>query len=65
MSAPRYGFQASLDVRLMPGGNWQVLKTIRYLSALTQKAYTVESGFVFDFASEPKAGFHLNAAPGD
>ncbi len=54
MSEPRYGFQVSLDVRLLPDGRWQTLKPIRYLSALTQKAYTIESGFIFDFASVPR-----------
>lgn len=50
----RYGFQIPLDVRYLPDGTWMVLKEIRYLSALTQKAYTVEAGFIFNFASVPR-----------
>lgn len=54
---PRYGFQIPLDVRYLPNGRWQILKDIRYLSALTHKAYTVEAGFEFDFASVPRLPF--------
>lgn len=54
MGEPRYGFQVPLDVRLLPDGTWMVLKPIRYLSALTQKCYTVERGFVTNFASVPR-----------
>lgn len=54
MSAPRYGFQVPLDLRHMPDGRWMVLTEIRYLSALTQKSYTVEGGFVMDGASVPR-----------
>jgi hypothetical protein len=54
VSTPRYGFQVHLDVRLRPDRLWEVLTPIRYLSALTQKAYTIEKGFCFDFASVPR-----------
>lgn len=61
MSEPRYGVQVPLDVRYMPDGLWCPLHTIRYLSALTQKSYTIpglldsdEEPFYFDFASVPR-----------
>ena len=54
MSEPRYGFQMPLDIRHLPDGRWMVLKELRYLSALTQKAYTIEAGFEFDGASVPR-----------
>jgi hypothetical protein len=53
MAEPRYGFQVPLDVRVMPDGRWMVMQEIRYLSALTQKSYTVERGFLFNGASVP------------
>ena len=49
----RYGYQVPLDVRYQPDGTWMVLREISYLSALTQKSYTVEAGFVFNGASVP------------
>ena len=55
MSEPRYGFTVPLDVRRLDDKRWMVLREIRYLSALTQKAYTIERGFTHDFASVPRA----------
>jgi hypothetical protein len=57
MSDPRYGFQVPLRVEYLPDGKWKVLRPIRYLSALTQKAYTVERGFIYNFASVPRLPF--------
>lgn len=57
MSEPRYGFTIALDLRFHPDKGrkcWEVLKEIRYLSAYTQRAYTVEKGFFFDGASVPR-----------
>ncbi len=57
MSQPRYGFTIPLDLRFHPDKgkkSWEVLKEIRYLSAHTQRAYTVEKGFFFDGASVPR-----------
>lgn len=51
---PAYGFCKPLDIRLLPDGRWELREELRYLSALTQKAYTIEKGFVTDFASVPR-----------
>jgi hypothetical protein len=57
MSAPRYGFQSAIDVRYMQNQLWRLTHPVRYLSALTQKAYTVEAGYQWNGASVP--GFSL------
>jgi hypothetical protein len=54
VSKPLYGFRKSLDVRLLPNGKWQLLEELRYLSSLTNKAYTIEAGYCTDFASVPR-----------
>lgn len=54
MSEPLYGFRQPLDVRLLPDGRWELLTEWRYLSAVTQKAYTIFPGFTTDFASVPR-----------
>lgn len=54
---PQYGFTVPLDLRFHPDRGdkcWEVRKEIRYLSAYTQRAYTVEVGFFFDGASVPR-----------
>lgn len=54
MSEPLYGFRRPLDVRLLPDGKWELLHELRYLCAHTQKSYTIEKGFITDFASIPR-----------
>ncbi len=49
-----HGFTRSLDVRLLEDGRWELLEDLRYLSALTGKAYTVDKGFRTDMASVPR-----------
>lgn len=54
---PRYGFQEQIDVRYMPSRLWRLLRPVRYLSAMMQKAYTVEAGYEWNGASVP--GFSI------